>query len=488
MQVALYSRGLQCRKSLYLHKHRPELRVDPAAALETRWKSGHEVGKYARLLFPGGAVVPSEGLTAEERLARTREEIERGTRVIYDAAFSCDGVFAKADILVRSRGYWNLHEVKSSTSVKVQHLDDVAVRYYVLSGCGIPLHKAFLVHPDTSYVRRGEIVPGELFVRRDITGEVREMQASIPETLAEMRKMLRGEAPEIDIGPHCGSPIPCDFKIHCWKHVAEPSIFSIRGKGIDKWELYRKGIVSLADVPVGALNAAQRMQVEYFLGRKEHADPGKVREFIERLRYPLCFLDFETFGSGIPPYDGTRPYQQIPFQYSLHRVDAPGETPRHFEFLAGPGEDPRTEIAERLLEEIPEGACVLAYHMAFEKKVLKQMGEHLPMARKRLSAIADGMIDLMEPFRGRDIYHWGMNGSYSLKAVLPTLVPEMTYEGMEISNGGMASEAYFGMGEISDPAELAKLRKALLEYCGQDTLGLVRLVEKLRSVAAESQG
>ncbi len=135
-----------------------------------------------------------------------------------------------------------------------------------------------------------------------------------------------------------------------------------------------------------------------------------------------------------------------------------------------------------LLGEIPEGACVLVYNMAFEKRVLKELGESLPGLRKHLNAIAEGMIDLMEPFRQRDIYHWRMNGSYSLKSVLPVLVPEMTYDGMEISDGEMASEAYFTMGEISDPAELARLRKSLLEYCRQDTLGLVRLLEKMWAI------
>lgn len=489
LSKTLYTRGLQCHKSLYLHKHRPDLRTEPTAALKALWKSGHAVGDYAQHLFPGGVIVPFVGLTGEQQLAKTREEIDRGTKVIYEATFAYDGVFVKADILVQSQGYWNLCEVKSTTSVKEQHLDDVAIQYYVLSGCGIPLHKAYLVHLDNSYVRKGEIVPEELFVLQDLAGEVREGQASIPGTLAEMREMLRGKEPDIDIGPHCETPYECDFKAHCWRHIPEPSIFDIRGRGIDKWEQYRKGIVNLADVPLTGLNAAQRMQVEYFLGKKEYADFGKVREFLGQLRYPLCFLDFETFGSGIPQYDGTRPYQQIPFQYSLHRIDSVGEKAQHFECLIGPGEDPRKEIAERLVNEIPEGACVVAYNMGFEKRVLMGLGGLLPKVRKRLSAIADSLVDLMEPFRRRDIYHWEMNGSYSLKTVLPTLVPEMTYEGLEISDGEMASEAYFSMGEISDPAELAKLRKALLEYCGQDTLGLIRLLEKMRAMeAADGKG
>jgi hypothetical protein len=224
------------------------------------------------------------------------------------------------------------------------------------------------------------------------------------------------------------------------------------------------------------------MQTEYFLDRKSHADSAKIREFLKKIRYPVCFLDFETFGSGIPLFDGTRPYQQVPFQYSMHRIDAEGEVARHFEYLAQVGVDPRKEIAEKLMGEIPEVACVIAYNMAFEKRVLRELGEFLPKLRKRLNVVIEGMIDLMEPFKRRDIYHWRMNGSYSLKSVLPVLVPEMTYKNLEISDGAMASEAYFTMETITDPGELSKLRAALLEYCKQDTLGLVRLLEKMRAM------
>jgi hypothetical protein len=434
------------------------------------------------MLFPGGVVVPFEGLTKEEQLAKTREEIDRGTKAIYEATFSHDGVFVKADIIVRNRGYWDLYEVKSSTSVKEHYWDDVAVQYHVLAGCGLPLHKAYLVHINNGYVRDGDIVPEELFVIQDITGVVKEKQTSIPERLAEMRAMLSGEMPEVDIGPHCHDPYECDFLHVCWEHVPEYSVFSLRGRGVDRWELYRQGVVRLEDVPLDSLNLMQRMQVEYYLDKKSHADPARVREFLKRLRYPLCFLDFETFASAIPRFDGTRPYQQVPFQYSMHRIDAKGREPRHFEYLAEPGGDPRREIAEKLLGEIPEGACVLVYNLAFERRVLRELGEALPGLRRRLAALSGGMIDLMEPFKRRDIYDWQMNGSYSLKRVLPVLVPEMTYDALEISDGEMASEAYFALEEISDPAERARLRKALLEYCRQDTLGLVLLVEKMRNM------
>ncbi len=483
LSKSLYMRGLQCYKSLYLDRHRPELRGEAAPELEALFARGHEVGVYAHMLFPGGVVVPFDGLTMDEQLARTRDEIDRETKAIYEGAFSHDDVFVKVDIVVRNHGYLDLYEVKSATSVKEHYWDDVAIQYYVLAGCGLPVNKAYLVHINNSYVRDGDIVPEELFVIQDITGVVRDKQESIRDTLGEMRAMLRGKMPEIDIGPHCENPYECDFMPFCWRHVPDDSVFSLRGRGIDRWELYRQGVIRLEDVPLDSLNLMQRMQAEYFLDKKSHADPKKIREFLEKVRYPVCFLDFETFASPIPLFDGTRPYQQVPFQYSLHRIEAEGEEPKHFEYLAQPGPDPRKEIAEKLLGEIPEEACVVAYNMAFEKRVLRELGELLPGLRKRLKAVADGMIDLMEPFKRRDIYHWRMNGSYSLKSVLPVLVPGMTYDALEISDGAMASQAYFTMGEISDPAESTRLRKALLDYCKQDTLGLVRLLEKMHSMA-----
>ena len=479
LSKSLYMRGLQCHKSLYLHKHRPELRNEPAPELMALWKSGTEVGVYARQLFPGGVEIPFDGLPKDEQLSRTRQEISQGTKVLYEATFSHDNVFVKADILCRSREGFDLYEVKSATDVKEHNWDDVAVQYYVLAGCGVPVHRAFLVHVNSAYVRKGEIVPRELFAIQNVTDVVRGKQDAIPEELAALRRMLGGKEPDIDIGPHCSDPHECDFIAHCWQHIPEHSIFTLRGRGIDKWDLYRRGILELSDVPLVSLNAAQRMQVEYFLRKDDHARPEKIREFLGGLWHPVCFLDFETFRSAIPLFDGTRPYQQVPFLYSLHRLDAEGAPLQHFEFLARPGADPRKELAEKLLGEIPDGACVLVYNMAFEKGVLKDLADFLPKHCKRLSAVIDGLVDLMEPFRRREIYHWKMAGSYSLKSVLPVLVPDMTYEGLAICDGEMASEAYFTMGDIGDAEELRKLRKALLEYCRQDTIGMVRLLEKM---------
>ena len=483
LSKTLYMRGLQCPKSLWLDRKQPEVRTAPSPGLIARWEAGNEVGLYAQLLFPGGVEIPFDGHTKVEQLTQTKDLLAKGAQTIYEATFSHEGVLVRADILRKTRDGWELYEVKSAAGVKPHFPDDVAIQYFVLTGCGIPLSRAFLVHIDTRYVRRGEIVPLELFAMQEVTEIVREKQAAIPEELTSMRKVLAAGLPVIDIGPHCTNPYECDFKGHCWQHIPEHSVFDLSGRGVDKWDLYRKGIVRMDDIPLEALNSAQRMQAEYYRNRGEHDDPDAIREFLDGLIYPLCFLDFETFDSPIPPFDGTRPYQQIPFLYSLYRQDSPGGLLSHSEFLAPPGIDPRDALTERLLAAIPEGSCVLAYNKTFEIRVLKDLAERLPKRRERLLAIAEGVKDLMVPFRRRDIYHWEMNGSYSLKKVLPVLVPQLSYEGMAIQEGREASLAYLALEKIEGRKEREKAEEDLRAYCRQDTLGMVKLLEKMRELA-----
>lgn len=207
-----------------------------------------------------------------------------------------------------------------------------------------------------------------------------------------------------------------------------------------------------------------------------------MRDFLKSLWYPLCFLDFETFMSPIPLFDGTRPYQQIPFQYSLHYLKSDGGKLKHHEFLASPNFDPRKELTEKLINEIPDNACVLAYNMSFEKRILEDLGSWFPEHSDKIENIIGNMKDLMAPFRSKACYLWQMNGSYSIKFVLPALVPGLSYDEMEISNGGMAMDAYSTMCQTEDPGKLERIRKALQEYCNLDTLGMVRIMEKLRKI------
>jgi len=479
LSKSLFIKGLQCHKALYLEKHQPELKDPMTASKENLFASGHEVGRIARGLFPGGVEIPYEGLTHQEQIEMTRSEIEKGTKVLYEAAFSHDGVFIKADIIRKGRRGWELYEVKASNSQKDYHSDDVSVQYYVMTGCGFPVSKAFIVHLDNTYVRKGDIEVDKLFAMADLTEDVREKQPAIGAEIRNQRKMLSGSLPDITIGKYCFDPYECDFHGHCWDHIPEISVFSLKGVSFEAYKFHQKGIVRLEDVPLDDLSSKQRFLIEAYLEKRIHVEPDSVRAFLKTLRYPLCFLDFETFMTAIPPWDGIKPWQQVPYQYSLHVLEKGGKALKHHEYLAMPNVDPRKELVENLMRDIPENACIVHY-TAFERTRMNELAGWFPKYRKRIETLLDQSVDLAEPFKDKSVYLWQTLGSYSIKCVLPALVPGLNYDDMEISDGGTAMEAYFRMCQSQDPAEIERIRKALLEYCKLDTLAMVRIVEKLK--------
>jgi hypothetical protein len=485
LSKSLILKGIQCPKALYLAKFPPDFELPPKPELEARYRAGIEVGHLAQQLFPGGIEVPYEGLSVAEQVARTRDLIAGGAEIIYEASFVFEGIFVKADILVRRGDGWEIHEVKMATGVKEVNHDDAAIQYYVLNGCGLDVARAFIVHIDNRYVRQGQIEVELLFAGEDVTGEVLARQAEMPRLIADLRAALQGQGePAIDIGPQCTDPYECDFIPYCWRHIPEDSVFSLRGRGIDKFACYRQGLVRLADLPPERLNGAQRFQAEATLRQRDHVDPNGIREFLAELWHPLCHLDFETFDTPIPPFDGTRPYQKIPFQYSLHIEPQEGAEPLHRDFLAAPGEDPRRALAEKLLAEIPEDACILTYNQAFEKGVLRDLAARFPDLAGGLEKRIANIRDLMRPFKQRHIYRWTMRGSYSIKEVLPALVPELSYKGMAVADGQMAMLAWDELGRTEDPARAEQIRQALREYCRLDTLAMVKILAEVRRLAA----
>lgn len=483
-----FVQGLQCRKALYLQVHHPELADPVPPSREALFQTGHEVGELAQGLFPGGVLIPYDPNNYDGQIAQTRAEIEKGTEVLYEATFSYDSVFVKVDILRLGPGGWELYEVKSSTSVQPYHVPDIAVQYYVLSGAGVDVSSAHLVHINKEYVRNGAIEPGKLFTLEDMTGALQDMEDFVRTEIGKMKETLDGNVPAIDIGPYCTDPFDCNFCGHCWQHIPEDSVFSLRNRGVDKFSLYRNGIIRLQDIPLDILNTRQRQQAEFFLDKKESVDKEALKSFLGTIRYPLYFLDFETYMTAVPLYDGTSPYQQVPYQYSLHFLEREGRDLGHHEFLAEPNVDPREELARRLTEEIPDNACVLAFNAPFEIRILTELAEAFPQYRSKLGTIVSNTIDLAVPFRSRHVYHWEMNGSYSQKVILPLLAPELSYKGMEVADGSMAMDAYFAMCASRNPQEVEKVRANLLEYCALDTLGMVRILERLTEIARDGGG
>lgn len=480
LSKSLFIKGLQCHKALYLHKYRPELKDPVSASQQAIFESGSLVGEIARNLFPGGILIPYIEDNYDKQVTETGKAIKKGAEVLYEASFLYDGIFVKADILKKGKRGWELYEVKSSTGPNDIYQSDMAVQYYVLKGSGIPVAKAFLVHINNQYVRQGDIDPNELFTIVDMTDSVVAYEDRVKDEIALQKTMLAGDMPAIDIGPNCKKPYPCEFIGHCWQHIPEESVFSLKGNKKLSFSLYNRGITDLKDMNPEELPEKQKQQFVASLRKEIYTRKDDIRAFLDTLWYPLYFLDFETFNDAIPRYDGIRPYQQVPYQYSLHYYEHETSPLMHHEYLATPGIDPRRELIEKLLHEIPDNACVLAYVAIFETGVLQNLIGWLPEYADRIERITGTMIDLAEPFRTRSLYHWQMNGSYSIKYVLPALVPELSYKELGIQDGGMALDAYARMNTTSDPQELEKIRADLLKYCELDTLAMVKILEVLK--------
>lgn len=479
-----YMRGLQCPKALWLFKHRRELMAEPDARRQHLFDTGHRVGELAQQLFPGGVEVAYRAGDYPGMIDDTAQSICQGD-VVYEGSFSTGGVFVRADILVRNGEVWDLYEVKATASTKAVHKPDVAVQWYVI-GRHLPLGKAHLVHLNTSYVRDAALDVQDLFTIVDVTEAVQDEQAAIERNLQQLETVLAGAEPEVPIGTQCSNPYECDFRAHCWRDVPFPSVLDLcRLNGNRKFEYYHRGIVTYQDVRDHIdLNAMQSLQVDTALNQRVHIDPGAIGEFLGDVRYPVSFLDFETFQDAIPRFDGQRPYQHVPFQYSLHVVHETGEL-EHREFLADENDDPRHELARRLLEDLPGEGTIFAYHQRFELGVIRDLASYCAGYDERLMALTRRFKDLEDPFKRLMYYHPDFHGSFSIKSVLPALFPgdpELDYKHLAIHSGDEAMDVFPQLREIDDADEKEAIREALRAYCRLDTLAMVKIWEKLREV------
>ncbi len=486
LSKSTFIRGCQCHKSLWLYKHLYQTRDRISPEQQAIFDRGSKVGLLARELFPGGVdASPPTPFQYGRSVTKTAELVRDRTPVIYEAAFRHEGVLAAMDILVRDGASYRAFEVKSSTSVTETYLLDAALQYFVITGSGLPLSDISIVCVNPDYVRHGKLDLYRLFVGRSVRSEVIGLQPTIVQKVEELSRVARAEQmPEVPIGPHCHNPYPCDFIGTCWKEVPEYSVFDIaRLDEEKKFELFHSGIVAVGDVPDSyPLSDRQRLQVHVERSRSAVIEAPAIEGLIRSLRYPLLFLDFETFQPAVPLYDNSSPYQQIPFQFSLHRRERPGEEASHVEFLAEAGPDPRDSFAEAMLAALGESGSVLAYNQSFEVGRLTELAALFPERAPALEAVIDRVADLMTPFQRCDYYLPSMRGSYSIKRVLPALAPELSYDSLAIGDGTAAALAFTELFEVRDPARRAEVRRQLLDYCSMDTYAMVRIFDVLSRV------
>ncbi len=481
-----YIKGLQCEKHLFLYKYHYNEMDELSEMQKSIFKRGIDVGVLAQQLFPGG-IDASTGkkFNYDKCVKTTAEEIEKGTKIIYEAGFLFDEVLAIADIIVKDKNGWNIYEVKSSTSVSETYINDSALQYYVLSGWGLKIKSFNIIYINNQYVRKDNLNLKEFFTIEPVLSLIKPMQKTVKENVEKLKVVLaRKTIPKIDIGVHCHNPYACGFFNYCRKHIPQNSVFDFSGMHLSKkYELYEEGIISLDEVPGDyPLNANNKLQLESYKSGKTIIDRDGVKNFLSELSYPFYYLDFESFQSAVPLYNNTKPYQQVPFQFSLHIQKSKISQLEHKEFLAETGEDPRPKFIRQLLTTTKGKGDIIVYNLAFEKTRMQELARDFPEFEDELQERIGRLKDLMIPFQKKYFYSPEMKGSYSIKVVLPALVPEMNYENLEINDGGLAAIAFNGLQYETDLMKIADTRQQLLEYCKLDTLAMVKIFAKLKNI------
>jgi hypothetical protein len=395
------------------------------------------------------------------------------------------------DILHHQNGERWAIEVKSSTSVKEYHLVDAAFQYFVMERAGFPPDRVFLMHVNNTYVKKGNIEPSKLFHLEEITDKILLRQQEVQQKHAELLQMLdNASEPVREIGKHCKSPFACDYMHHCWSHLPDNPVFELGNARGKDWQLYEQGVLGLAEVPEDfPLNHRQDLQVKGVKFNEQYIDTAKIQNFMQPLTGPLYFFDFETVNAAIPVLNGTRPFEQIPFQYSLHITDLYGNIIEHKEFLAESGDfldsgktDPRLQLIWQLKKDFGAEGNIIAYNATFEKMVLKALSESFPEERLFLESLINRFKDLLIPFKSGWYYRPEMGASASIKYVLPAIAPEFSYDDLQIGNGGLASNTFNAMIENCFDGDIQTTRNHLLAYCERDTEGMVVIYRHLKSL------
>lgn len=442
---------------------------------------------WARKLFPDGVMV-------EARFHQARQEtealIKNGARVIFQATvFTERGLLAKADIIEfdSKTDSWILYEVKSTNSVKPEHVDDVAFQKAAFEAAGYKISKSFLIHMNKDYVLKEKLQPGELFAEEDISEKVDKILPDIQAQAYDALELLERKEP----------PKGCSCRLkprskHCPTFaylnpdIPEYSVFNIARLAGKKLEVLIDGeIYNVHEVPDDIkLSAIQQNQVRVAKTNEPLIDKASIADVMGELQYPLHFLDYEAIATALPLYKGVSPYQQIPFQYSLHTLLEPGGELKHYEFLDRSGKSsPVPELLKNLQAHMQNEGSVIVWHKSFEAGRNTEMAKANPGYANFLLGINERIFDLKDIFAKQHYVHPGFRGSNSIKAVLPVLIPEFSYKELSIQGGDVAAIRWYDaiLGNV-EVAEAKKTFEALLEYCRLDTLAMVKIHNKLEEL------
>lgn len=475
----------QCPKRLWLEIHRPTLRQD-SAATQASFEVGHQVGDIARTLYDPkghGQLVDPKTEGFEAAFARSLELLS-SSRPIFEAGFMADGALAFADVMLPARKAgkraWRMIEVKSSTSVKDYHRDDTAVQAFIANHAGVPLASIALAHIDSKWVYPGGNDYQGLLVESDLTVEAFGRENEVKGWIADAQTVSRKRSePAISTGRHCIEPYECGFLNYCQSQELQAE-YPVRWLPRVQTKLLKTliengGVTDMRDVPDEHLNIRQSRVKAHTLSGKIYFDAPNAAADLAVHKLPAYFIDFETINFAVPIWEGTRPYQNIPFQFSAHRLSRTGKL-EHQSFIDLTGNDPSKAFAEALIAACGERGPVYVYSAGFETARIKELGERFPRLKRYLLAINDRVVDLLKIAENR-YYHPSQHGSWSIKKVLPAIAPDLRYDALEgVQDGGMAMEAFReAISSETSQTRKEQIEKQLLDYCCLDTYAMVRL-------------
>ena len=487
-----YCKARQCKKIIWLKKYKPEYAIQKARDIVL--ENGTKVGQLAKGLFG-----KYENIDFNENLNimidQTKKLLKNKPNIITEASFNYNNNFCSVDILKNDIDGVEIYEVKSSTEISDIYLDDVSYQYYILNNLEFNIKKACIVYINNKYVKQGNLELNKLFNIEDVTEIAKSKQQEIENNIYELNKYMEehmDNEPKDDIGIKCFKPYECEFWEYCTRNLPKPNVFDIKGgMHLDKkFEKYYDGKISFNDLQNENINPKYLEQIDFELNNLQpKIDKDYIKEIIKALNYPLYFLDYETYQVAIPEIDGTRPYQQLPFQYSLHIIKEEGEAIEHKEFLAEiEDKDFIRHFAENLIKDIPDNGSVIIYNRAFEPARNREIAEMYPDLKDELERINCNMIDFLEPFKQRKYYTKEMQGSTSIKYVLPALYQkdsELDYHNLPVvHNGEEASEAFLSLKGKSKEKQ-KEIRNGLLVYCQLDTYAMVKIWMKFKEILSK---
>ncbi len=480
-----YLAGLQCPLLLWYHFNRPEDIPQPDEAKQAIFDQGHLVGDYAKSLFPSGEEVEYKK-SFSDRIKKT-DLLIRNRKIIFEALITKDNLYSQPDILAPvNHDQWDIIEVKSSTKVKDINVEDVAFQKYLYELYGLKIRKCLMLVINNEYVRKGDIEPKKLFKKADITEDVNNIIDTVPEKIKTMFEIIKLKKPQdVKIGPWCNDPYDCLLKELCWKHLPENNVTELYRISSKAFDLLNNDIEEIKDIPDEyKLTDNQRKQLSAIKNNQPHINKNKIKQFIDKLEYPLYFLDFESINPAIPLFQNTRPYQHIVFQYSLHVKETKDSKLKHHGIIAK--HDPRLAILEHMLPRLGKKGSIIVYNQSFEKQRILDLAQWYPEYSKQIGNILKRIVDLIIPFRKFYFYDKEQHGSCSIKAVLPVLT-ELSYKDMDIPDGGQAQREYLRVTQTKvTKQEQEKIFKQLDKYCELDTYAMVEILDKLSEIIRKS--